>query len=467
VKGKKGSRGHRSAAETNEPPAPKTEGLAGRLREMLAGSVVHFLVSPLLGLIAGFLLLFGGIFLDVAWLAGPQPMIDAREYASFTSQVDGRIVESWAALEFDPADMGQKRRWFGFAKIAACAVVEYDGDWGAPIRRAFCGNRFNFSDDFQLHDWKTLAPGVPFAFPRDPSGFMVQEVRMSRTAFDWLARNPPYSTFMLGKPAPTTALGALREQFDRPHEVAVASWSTPVPVFPLAYDPRHAAEAMPARYVYDRQHGRWLGGLLFALILAVPGVLVWHAGMNVFFGNQRRAALWVLTLTPLAALPWWGNVLPEILRRANKDWALIATDMLDDLTRTTRLPGSTPAEATLADGERIVWRLDRGAYADTFGRIHFTLPDPPPATPEAALAALRTQASAQVGKLDSGEQAALFARLEADKKAERSSAQTLFTTAAEDVLRNREADPAVRRAARHFLSFAMAYNDWDLDALGR
>jgi hypothetical protein len=418
-------------------------------------------------MIAGFLLLFGGIFLGVAWLVGPQSLIDSRHYATFTGKVSGRLVESWAALEFDPADMGQKRRWFGFGKIATCAVVEYDGDWGAPMRRAFCGNRFTFSDDFHLHDWTTLAPGVPFAFPRDASGFMLQEVRMSKAAFDWLAANPPYSTFMLSQPPPTTALGALKEQFDRPVDVAVASWATQVPAFPLAYDPHHAAEAMPAKYVADRQQGFWLGGLVFAVIFAVPGLLVWRLGMGMVFGSPSRLALWVLTITPMVALPWWGAVLPELLRYVNRDWARVGNDMLDDLNRTTRLIGSTPAEATLADGERLVWHLDQGAYADTLGRIHFVSPHPPPTTPDTALAALRVQASAEVRKLDASEQAALFVRLEKDKAAGLTRSQALFTSAAEDALRDRNADPAVRLAARHFLSRAMSYNDWDLDALGR
>jgi hypothetical protein len=446
---------------------PASAAAATRIREFLAGSVAQFLVGPLIGMIAGFLLLFGGIFLDVAWIVGPQPLIDSRRYLAFTGTATGRIVESWAALEFDPADMGRKRRWFAFAKIAACAVVEYEGDWGARMRRGFCGNRFTFGDDFHLHDWNTLGPGIPFAFQRDQSGFMLQEIRMSKTAFDWLSTNPPYSTFMLSKPPPTTALGALEEQFDRPVDVAVASWSTPVPAFPLVYDPRHPAEALPAKYVDDRRHGSWLFGLLFTAILGVPGLLVWRMGIGLLLGGPRRALLWFWTLAPLAALPWWSDVLPRVLAYANRDWASVATDMLDDLTRTTRLVASPPAEATLAGGERVVWRLDKGAYADTFGLVRFQLPDPPPRRPDAALAALKAQVSAHVRQLDADEQAGLFGRLEREKAAGLADTQALFTSAAEDALRNRETAPAVRRAARHFLSFAMGYNDWDLDALGR
>jgi hypothetical protein len=465
--GKKSSGRHNAAhgPEKNRASEPAT--IATRLRGMLLGTVAQFLVGPIIGMVAGSLLLFGGIFLDVAWIVGPQPLIDSWHYATFTGKATGRIVESWAALEFDPRDMGQKRRWFGFGKISACAVVEYDGDWGATVRRAFCGNRFSFSDDFHLADWKTLAPGIPFAFPRDASGFMLQEIRMSKTAFDWLAANPPHSTFTLSKPPPTSALGALKEQFDSPVEVGVASWSAPIPVFPLAYDRRRRAEAMPAGYVADRRQKFWLGGLVFAAILGVPGVLVWRMGIALLFGSQRRAVLWIVTIAPLAALPWWGDALPQFLRYVNRDWAAVASDMLDDITRTTRLTASTPAEATLADGERVVWRLDQGAYADTFGRMRFVLPDPAPTTPDAALAAMKAQVSAQVRELEASERAALFVRLEQQKNAGLAETQTLFTSAAEDALHRADTDPAVRRAARHFLSFAMAYNDWDIDALSR
>jgi hypothetical protein len=183
-------------------------------------------------MIAGFFLLVGGIFLDVAWTVGPQYLLESRQYRDFTGTVNGRIVEGWVALDLDPATLGQSRRWFGYARVSACAVVEYPRDW-APMRRAFCGNRFTFRDDMRLLDWDSLGPGIPFAFARDTSGFMVQEVRMSKAAFEWLRSNPPHSTFALSKPPPTTALGALQEQFDQPAEVAVASWAAPVPPFPL------------------------------------------------------------------------------------------------------------------------------------------------------------------------------------------------------------------------------------------
>ena len=60
-------------------------------------------MRPIYGMIAGFPLLFGGIFLVIAWQVGPQPMMDAARYKAFTAVTDGRIVESCLAMEFDPA----------------------------------------------------------------------------------------------------------------------------------------------------------------------------------------------------------------------------------------------------------------------------------------------------------------------------------------------------------------------------
>ncbi len=151
----------------------------------------------------------------------------------------------------------------------------------------------------------------------------------------------------------------------------------------------------------------------------------------------------------------------------NGDWASVAGDMLDDVTRTTRLTGSARDEATLAGGVRVTWHLDQGAYADTFGRMHVLLPSPTPKTAEAALAGLKAQVSAQIRGLATSEQTALFVRLEQEKDADLNHAQNVFTTAAENALRDANSDSDVRRAARHFLSFAMGYNDWDLDALAR
>lgn len=440
---------------------------ASRLKEMLANTVAQVLVAPLLGLIGGFMLLFGGIFLAVAWATCAQPLIDSQRYAPMTAHTSGHIVDSWAAIEFDPADVPRdKLYWHTVSRISPCLVVEYSAGRSGALRRAFCGNRFTFREDFRLDDWSTMAPGVPFAFLRDASGFAVEEIRMSKAAFDWIATHPPRDTFLLSKPAPTTALGALREQFDRPLDVAASSWSTPLPAFALAYDPQHPEAAMPAPLVEERRRGFWWGSAIFTLILAAPGLMVWRLGWH-FLSGQTGAILWLLTLAPLLGMPWWSELLPQILAHANKNWAEIGRDMLDDINRVSRFSAAEPDQALLAHGERLVWHVDAGAYADTFGQMHFHLPTPAPASPEAALAALRNQASARMRTLDSAARAAIFRRLRQQYDAFARNVQSVFTSAAEDTLRDADADAAAHRAARDFLVYAGggAYYEDQLDAI--
>jgi hypothetical protein len=266
---------------------------------------------------------------------------------------------------------------------------------------------------------------------------------------------------MLSKPPPTSALGALKEQFDRPGEVAVASWAAPLPPFPLALDPKNPDQPMPAKYVADRQQGLWWGGFVFTLIFGGMGLLVWRLGIGVLLSGQPTIVQWLLAIAPLAALPWWGDVLPKFLRHVDKDWASIATDMLDDISRVTRMNSSAPGDATLADGERVIWHLDKGAYADTFGRIHFVLPDPAPTTADAATSALRAQVDAQVRRLDPGELAALFVRLRQRNDAGLNRVQFLFWTAAEDILRDPGSGSAAHLAARKFLIFSSGGNYYE------
>lgn len=450
------------------PAAAPSNALIGNLRDTILHSLAGVVAAPLIGVLAGFLLLFGGIFLAVVWTVGPQPLIDAQHYAPFTARAEGRIVESWTALEFDPAQLPKdKLYWQPWSKISPCMIVEYAGDWGAPLQRGFCGNRFQFADFFRLEDWKTLMPGIPFAFARDGNGFLIPEIRMSRTAFDWLAAHPPYDTFMLGKPPPATALDALREGSDHPLDVALASWTIArVATVPLAYDPQHPEAPVPAKIVEDAQGAnRWVGWI-FALIFVVPGVLVLRMGMQLLTG-QSGALLWLLTLAPMLALPWWSDFLPSLVRHANKNWADIATDMLDDISRVTRFTASAPGETLLRDGERIVWKTNDGVYADTFGRLHFAPPNPAPATAESALAALRGQAADQVRGYGSGQRAALFLRLREQYDANRQNVQRLFTGAALDTLRDAGTDAAAHKAARNFLIFASGgtYYDDQLDKI--
>lgn len=458
----------RNPSPDREGPSPSPAGSGWR--GVLLGNLASVAVSPVLGLYAGFLLLFGGVFLAVAWQVGAEPLVDHYRYAPFNARTPGRIVESWAALEFDPQRLpADALYWQPYAKIANCAVVEYAGDWGAPLRRAYCGNRFEFRDDFRLDDWRTLAPDVPFSYPRDASGIEVEEIRMSRGAFDWLAAHPPHDTFLLSKPPPTTALGALQAQMDRPRSVAVVSWTTPASPIPLAYDPGHPESAMPAQIVDARRDGFWFAGLVFAVLFLVPGVAIWRFGIGLLFFGQPAAILWLLTALPLLALPWWGEVLPRIVARASGDWADVAADLLDDLSRTTRLIASAPQDATLADGERITWRAEAGYYADTFGRLRFKLPDPPARDAAAAQAALRQQAAAQVATFDAPARTALFETLRRQYDADARDVQDVFVTAAEETVRDAATSAEARRAAKDFLILASGGNYYqnELDAVER
>jgi hypothetical protein len=458
----------KTAVDTKRDKAPASASspnasFVHRLRGLILGNLAGFVAAPVLGLFSGFLLLFGGIFLAGAWAVGPKPLLDARQYAPFTAQAEGRIVESWNALEFDPAVLPKdKLYWQPWSKVTPCAIVEYAGDWGAPLQRGFCGNRFDFREDFRFDDWHTLMPGVPFSFARDANGFAVQELRLGKTALDWLSRHPPHDTFMLPKPPPATALGELKHQFDAPLEVALSSWTTPVRTIPLAYDPRHPENAVPAKIVADACVG--IGSIVFgtilALLFALPGVFVFRIGIGLLTG-QSGPTQWLLALLPLLALPWWGDFLPRLIAHANKQWAGVASDMLDDLSRVTRFTASPPGEALLRDGERIVWKAGEGEYADTFGRLHFTPPNPAPKSGDEALAALRAQVAEQVKTFDSAPRVELFQRLRRQYEAGLQDVQKLFTTAAEDTLRDAQADAAAHKAARSFLIFASGGTYYD------
>jgi hypothetical protein len=455
------------AAQTPEAQAStRVPSRAAGLREQILQQLVGFVAAPVIGVLAGFLLLFGGIFLAIAWLIGPQQLVDSWRYRPYAARVSGHVVESWAALEFDPAAVpAGKLYWQPYAKIQPCVVVDYAGDWG-DNRRAFCGNRFTFSDSFRLDDWHTMAPDVPFDFPRDASGFAVPEIRMGKTAMNWLTSHPPNDTFMSPKPPPTTALAALQDQFDRPLDVAVASWTTRVPDFPLLYDPQHADEALPAGVVEARRNGFQPVGLFFVLVFGAIGFRVWQLGVG-FLTGQSGTLLWFLSLAPLLALPSWSEVLPQIVRYANKDWADVVTGMLDDINRVTRFTASTPADALLSGGERVQWKASEGRYADTFGRMHFVLPQAPPASADAARVAFGMQVSTQVRQFDSATKAVLFTRLRELYEGNARDVQAIFRNAAEDTLRDASANGGAHKAARNFLIFGSGatYYDDQLDKI--
>ncbi|MEO6687917.1 MAG: hypothetical protein ABIS07_07800 [Dokdonella sp.] len=433
-----------SAATT---PAASQPGWRGFVLGNLLGAVTGFMMRPIAAIILG----FASIFLGLAWQVGPQPSIDAAHYSAFTAHVDARIVESWVALEFDPASMGTHARWRPFAKAQPCEIVEYAGDWGAPLRRAFCGNRFALNESYTLHDLDTLAPNVPFAWLRDERGFALPQLRLSPTARTWLAANAPADTFMMSDPPPETELDALQVEFDRPLEHAVAGWSTPLPAFPLALDPRHAENAMPSGYVESRRVPGPIGRWLLVLVMAGIGLLVWTEGMAVLLsGLPLRAAILAGAL-PLLALPWWSEHIPRALARLSPEVAEVIGDMFADFDRTGLLVATEPRRAALADGERVQWKVGDGVYAETLGRIHFTAPTVAAANANAAMAGLVDEVTTQMRAFDAQTQIALFKRLREDKVSRLQRAGFAFVPAARAALLDAQRDPGVQRAAQRFL----------------
>jgi hypothetical protein len=99
------------AARSATQPGSGPGGILG-LRAFLIERLAMFAVAPLIGLFAGFVLLFGGIFLSIAWTVGPKVLLDAHQYAPFTARADGHIVESWVALEFDPSVLPQGKLYW-------------------------------------------------------------------------------------------------------------------------------------------------------------------------------------------------------------------------------------------------------------------------------------------------------------------------------------------------------------------
>ena len=418
-------------------------------KTLLIGNAIGFAVGPVFRLIAVVFLGAAIVFLTVAWQNGPQRTIDAAHYSAFTARAQGRIVESWLAVEFDPASMGTHTHWRGFAKASPCAIVEFQGDWSGAARRAFCGNLLDFTESYTLHDLKEMAPQIPFAWTLDDRGFILPQIRISAASREWLATHEPRAP-MPSDPPPANALDALRLWLDRPIDDAIAGWTSPEAVFPLALDPAHPADAMPERFVDAKIHAP-SGWWVFAII-APLGLLLWFRGMSVLLAGLPRAAALFAAIVPLLAIPWWGDRIPLALRHLDADFAGVIADMLGDLDITGRLVASEPEDATLAGGERLVWRVGEGAYAETVGRVHFVRPSAPPASADSAFGLLVETATSQTRAMGAMERTALFDRLRADKLADLRKGGALFVPAAVEAMDGAEAEPGVQRAAQTFLA---------------
>ena len=440
------------------PPQPPPDATPPSLGLPVAATLglraLEFVVHKFMAFYAAIFLGMGGLALTAAWQYGPQRVLDADEFALLTSRQTGRIVESWLAVEWNPAEMGDRKRWRAFAKATPCAVVEYDAEW-ARRRRAFCGNRFTFYEHYTLHDLKEMAPLVPFDWARDASGFAVPEIRMPAPALAWLKKQPS-DDFFLTNAKPESAFEDLRINLDRPVDVATRSWGTPVPTFPLALDPKRPGEPLPAGFIEARREAQpdWLLTMIAGLI----GLVAWFSGVNLLVfrggsgGTRERVSRALVGIIPLLALPWWGEEFPRVIRNLNPGFGSVIADMMGDIDITGRLTASEPAEAAQVDGDRLVWRLAEGRYAETFGRIHFVPPQPRPADPDAALAAIADTTALQMRAFPAADRVAIFERLKSDKLHDLRGAGFAFLPAAREAVTDPEADEAVRHAAAGFLS---------------
>jgi len=432
----------------NTPPSRKAA-LGETLRAIVMGQLAGLVIGPGVRLVAVLFLGFGAVILSTGWLLGVKPLLQAFEFSAFTGRAEGRIVESWVALEIDPSRVGAGGHWRAAAQASPCAVVEYAGDWGAPARRAFCGNRLGFNESYTLHDLKWMAPGIPFAWARDASGFAVPEIRLAPAVHQWLSTARPQESTRMGPPPPN-ALAQLALEADRPVDTAIESWASPPPAFVLALDPQSPSGAMPEAYVRERKSMSGAG--LMGLVFLAVGFGVWFRGTGVLLPTLPVPVHVLLAALPLLALPAWGDLMPRYLRHLNPEFAGVVGDMIGDLERTTRLVAGEPGDALLADGEVLRWPVGGGAHAATLGRLRFARPQPAPKDGDEALAALAASATAQVAAMPEAERASLFAQLEQDKWAGRPDAGLVFLPAARQAVLDARSPEAVRRAAGDFLS---------------
>ncbi|MEO8752313.1 MAG: hypothetical protein ABI624_06515 [Casimicrobiaceae bacterium] len=436
---------HRAPKLPPVTPGARSSGLAttllGHVFGAAVGRVYVFFGAMLIGI--------AGLSLTVGWQAGPQKLLDARKFSALTARVPGHIVESWLAVEFDPGDMGQYPHWRPFAKASPCVVVEYATEWTGAARRAFCGSRVTFADHYVLQHLQELTSAVPFSWMRDERGFMMPEIRMSSEAKHWLGTHAPSSYLPPLDPQSATELSELRHAIDRPVDGAVAGWGMAEPSFVLAIDPARPAAPWPAAYVEDpsRRAPDWML-TAFAFLI---GLFAWFRGAALIVAGLPRSLAWFIAIAPLLALPWWGQEFPRTLRMMNAPFGSVIGGMLGDVDALTRLVVSAPEDATLASGERLVWRAGSVDYADTFGRFTFKLPQPRPADTDAALMALADTIATQIRALDEPSRVAMFERLARDKKEGRALAGFAFLRAAKESFIAAGSSPELRDKARIFL----------------
>lgn len=448
------------------PKQPADNALPEPVRRA-AGTLLLGAGDRILTLVAILFIGAAGVFLAIAWIYGPQVWLHAAQYRHFTVRADARFVETWLAVDVDLARVRAPQYWRASAKASPCAVVEWSGDWGTPARRAFCGPLLGFGESYTLAPLREVAPGVPFAWTRDERGFIVPEIRLDASAQQWLATHPA-DTFMHSKWPASTALDWLRLELDTPVDLAIAGWSSTAPVMSVAFDPKQPGAAMPTGTVDGRLAARF--NWLAALFGGIVGLVLWFKGMSIlpWLGNFTPAGRWFIAAMPLLGLPWFANAFPQGIRWFNSDFAEVIGDMFGDLDPLGRLVATEPAAAAQAGGVRVVWRAGEGAYADTFGRLRYLSPQTPPASADAALAALADTVTRQVGAMDDANRIELFARLKRDKENDLTRAGIVFMPAAKNALLDPQSSASVQRAARQFLTewFTQPTETFDQYSLG-
>jgi len=432
-----------SQKPSNEPELPQAA------RRFAAFALLR-VAQGWLTLIAVFILTFAAVALTLAWHIGPEVALRHAQYAKLTGHAQARIVDSWLALDVDLPTIKSADFWRSSAYATPCVVVNIEGEWSEARERAFCGNRFQFHDSYDVPFLSELAPGVPFSWPRDERGFAVPQIRTSSAALDWLAKHP-VDTFMHRQWPAKSALDWLKIELDRPIDAAIAGWSGPAPSLVTVYDPANPAVLLPEGLVRARQavSASWF----FAAFIFAFGLALWIGGMLLLpaltsFNAVGRVVLIVL---PLLALPWWADYMPRALRWFNADVGEFAGEIMGDVDPLDRFAAVAPADAAQAGGERLTWPAGGGPYADTFGRLSFAKPSHPmPA--DAALAALAASATSEIARMDEAERIELFDNLRRDKRLDLQQAGLVMLPAARDVLVGPAPSPQLRRAARLFLT---------------
>ncbi len=435
------------------PPAPHCDPESGTANVAVEQAAKFALsgIDAFLTLLAAILLGGAGLFLTVAWTAGPQVWMQAAQYRAFTERTDASIVESWVALALDQSRIRSPSHWRASAKASRCAVVEYGASWGAPTRRAFCGPQLGFNESYTLAELREIAPHVPFVWARDERGFAVVEIRLDASTRQWLESHQP-DRFMHDKWPAKSALDWLRVELDRPVDLAIAGWSGGAATMTVAYDPKNPASALPAGTVDARtaRSFNWVA----VIVGGAGGLALWFKGMSIlpWLRNLTPIGRWVIAALPLLGLPWFADQFPTALRTLNVAFAEVVGDMFGDIDKLGAMSAWDPADPAHANDVRFVWRAGDGVYGDTFGRLHFTAPRSPFASSDAALAALVDSVTGEVGAMDDAKRTELFANLRRDKRDDLKAAGIVFMKAAKAAVVDPGSGAQVRSAAKDFLS---------------